>query len=230
VTALRAAVVVFPGSNCDRDAAHALEDVTGARVDLAWHGDELDPAAYDLVVLPGGFSYGDHLRCGAIAKTAVAMRGVREAAARGALVLGICNGFQVLCEAGLLPGALVRNDSLQFRCEQVELEVVNAATPFTGGYLPGERLTLPIAHGEGCFVADAETLAALEAGGQVAFRYAGANPNGSMAAIAGITNAAGNVLGMMPHPERAVDELLGGRDGAALFTSIAEAARAHAHA
>lgn len=226
---MRAAVVTFPGSNCDQDARHALEDVLGALVEMVWHTrEELDE--HDLIILPGGFSYGDYLRSGAIASTAPVLRAVRRAAARGAYVLGICNGFQVLCEAGLLPGALVRNDTMRFTCRHVDVAVSNAETAFTRGLLEGELLSIPIAHGEGCFVAQPDVLERIESNGQVVLRYAGDNPNGSMHDIAAVMNERGNVLGMMPHPERATSELLGSADGRAIFTSIAEVVGAHAHA
>lgn len=217
----RAAVVVFPGSNCDRDAAHAFADVLDVEADLVWHQhDDLTP--YDCVVLPGGFSYGDHLRCGAMASTSPVMHAVRHRAADGAFVLGICNGFQVLTESGLLPGALLANDHLQFRCAQTTVRVETTDTPFTGSYLAGELLQLPIAHGDGNYYADELTLQRLRDNDQVVFTYAGDNPNGSLADIAGICNEQRNVLGMMPHPERAVSDMLGSADGAGLFRSILE--------
>jgi len=227
---MRVAVVTFPGSNCDYDCYRAAREVLDADTYYVWHRqhDLLKP---DLVILPGGFSYGDYLRAGAIARFSPIMREVMEFAAAGGLILGICNGFQVLCEAGLLPGALVRNASLQFRGEDVFMRVENATTIFTTAYAPGQVLRVPIAHGEGNFVADVDTLAALDDTGQVVFRYVDAagdatpeaNPNGSMLNIAGIVNGGGNVLGLMPHPERAVDALLGSTDGRGVFESIKSA-------
>ncbi len=217
---MRAAVVVFPGSNCDRDAYHALRDVLGYEVDYVWHAERhLD--GYDLVVLPGGFSYGDYLRAGAIARFAPIMDAVRAYAERGGRVIGICNGFQILCEAGLLPGALTRNIGLKFICKHVYVRVENNATPFTRLFCKGEVLRLPIAHGEGRYVCDEMTLRQMEARGQIIFRYCAPdgslsaewNPNGSMHAIAGIANESFNVLGLMPHPERACEALLGSKDG-----------------
>jgi phosphoribosylformylglycinamidine synthase I len=216
------AVVVFPGSNDDRDAALALEAL-GAEVALVWHA---EPALPDVaaVVLPGGFSYGDYLRCGAIARFAPVMDTVSRFAADGGLVLGICNGFQVLCEAGLLPGALRPNESLSFVCRDVGLVVERADTPFTSRCQPGQRLKIPIKHGEGCYFADGPLLARLESNGQIALRYED-NPNGSIGDIAAVTNEAGNVLGLMPHPEHAVDPLLGSTDGALVLGSLVDAAR-----
>jgi len=221
----RIAVVVFPGSNDDRDAALALESL-GAEPTLVWHA---DPTLPDVaaVVLPGGFSYGDYLRCGAIARFAPVMDAVSRFAADGGLVLGICNGFQVLCEAGLLPGALRPNASLSFVCRDVELVVERADTPFTGRCEPGRRLTIPVKHGEGCYFADGPLLARLEANGQIVLRYAD-NPNGSIGDIAAVTNEARNVLGLMPHPEHAVDPLLGPADGADILGSLVDAARERA--
>jgi phosphoribosylformylglycinamidine synthase len=220
-------IVTFPGSNCDSDAYHAVADVLGADAVRLWHKDH-DLQGADVVILPGGFSYGDYLRAGAIARFSPIMREVVLHAERGAPVLGICNGFQIACEAGLLPGALLRNDVLKFVCEEVRLRVEDAETLFTHRYEPGQVLRLPIAHGEGRFTADDATLDRLEGEGQVVFRYVDAsgaptpesNPNGSMRNIAGIVSAAGNVLGMMPHPERAVEDLLGSRDGLALFEGL----------
>ncbi|MGB2874411.1 MAG: phosphoribosylformylglycinamidine synthase subunit PurQ [Gaiellaceae bacterium] len=217
----RIAVVVFPGSNDDRDAALALERL-GADPAFAWHGDSTLPDV-GAVVLPGGFSYGDYLRCGAIARFAPVMAAVRRFAAEGGLVLGICNGFQVLCEAGLLPGALRPNASLSFVCRDVPLLVEQADTPFTSRCEPGMRLTMPVKHGEGCYFADDELLAELEANGQVAIRYE-VNPNGSIAGVAGVVSDAGNVFGLMPHPEHAVDPLLGSTDGALVLGSLVDAA------
>jgi phosphoribosylformylglycinamidine synthase subunit PurQ / glutaminase len=217
------AVLVFPGSNDDRDAALALEAL-GADAVLVWHGDqELPPVG--AVVLPGGFSYGDYLRCGAIARFSPAMRAVAAFAAEGGLVLGICNGFQVLCEAGLLPGALRPNASLAFVCRDVALRVENIQTPFTARCGLGQRLTIPVKHGEGCYFADPELLERLESSGQVVLRYDGDNPNGSVADIAAVANAEGNVMGLMPHPEHAVDSLLGSTDGAFVLGSLVDAVR-----
>jgi phosphoribosylformylglycinamidine synthase len=217
----RIAIVTFPGSNDDRDAAHALESL-GAEAVPVWHGDVELPDA-GAVVLPGGFSYGDYLRAGALARFAPVMEDVRAFAEGGGLVLGICNGFQVLCEAGLLPGVLRPNRSLSFVCRDVELEVERPDTPFTSRCAPGQTLTIPVKHGEGCFFADEALLAELEAAGQVALRYVGENPNGSVARIAGIVNANGNVFGLMPHPEHAVDELVGSTDGALILGSLVDA-------
>jgi len=218
----RIAVVVFPGSNDDRDAALALERL-GAEPTLVWHA---DPELPDVgaVVLPGGFSYGDYLRCGAIARFAPVMEAVRGFADDGGLVLGICNGFQVLCEAGLLPGVLRPNASLSFVCRDVGLRIEHADTPFTRRAEPGQTLTIPVKHGEGCYVADAELLAELEANGQVVLRYE-TNPNGSVANIAGVANETKNVFGLMPHPEHAVDPLLGSTDGALILGSLVDSAR-----
>jgi phosphoribosylformylglycinamidine synthase subunit PurQ / glutaminase len=220
-------VVTFPGSNCDYDAYRAVVDTLGAEAVYLWHKDH-DLQGVDVVILPGGFSYGDYLRAGAIARFSPIMREVIQHAERGAPVLGICNGFQIACEAHLLPGALLRNDRLQFVSEQVRVRVENADTLFTGEYTLGQVLTIPIAHGDGRYTADEETLDRLEQEGRVVFRYVGGggdvdeawNPNGSMRAIAGIINEEGNVLGMMPHPERAVDTILGSADGRALFESM----------
>lgn len=221
---MRAGVVVFPGSNCDRDMENALR-LLGAEVTRCWHAEPLPPAL-DLVTIPGGFSYGDYLRCGALAAITPVLRSVREFAASGGLVLGVCNGFQILCEAGLLPGVLRRNAGLRFRCRNVTLRVERQDTAFTSRC--DRVLQLPIAHGEGRYFADAQTIHQLEGEGRVLFRYAEsdgeatdeANPNGSLNNIAGITNACGNVLGMMPHPERAVERITGGTDGAGLFLSL----------
>jgi phosphoribosylformylglycinamidine synthase subunit PurQ / glutaminase len=220
----RIAVVVFPGSNDDRDAAWALSAL-GAEPVLVWHGDRELPRV-DGIVLPGGFSYGDYLRSGAIARFAAAVEAVASFAADGGPVLGICNGFQILCEAGLLPGALRANESLSFVCRDVTVRVERADTPFTSRCAEGERLVIPVKHGEGCFYADEELLAELEAADQVVLRYeAGHNPNGSVDDIAGVANAAGNVLGLMPHPEHAVDPLLGSGDGGLVIASLVDAAR-----
>ena len=213
---LRAAVVTFPGSNCDRDLAVALEKVSGTAPIRVWHGDAQLPERLDLIALPGGFSYGDYLRCGSMAANSPIMRSVVEAARRGVPVLGICNGFQVLTEAGLLPGALMRNAGLSFTCRTVPLRVENAQSLFTSGYEQGQVIHIPIAHHDGNYFADEATLDRLEGEGRVAFRYA--EPvNGSRRDIAGILNEAGNVLGMMPHPERAIEHDHGGSDGRALF-------------
>jgi phosphoribosylformylglycinamidine synthase I len=220
----RIAVLVFPGSNDDRDAAWALSAL-GAEPILVWHAERELPRA-DAVVLPGGFSYGDYLRCGAIARFAPAMEAVADFAASGGPVLGICNGFQILCEAGLLPGVLRPNESLSFVCRDVAVRVERQDTPFTSRCAEKQRLVMPVKHGEGCFYADPELLADLEAGGQVVLRYEpGANPNGSVADIASVVNAEGNVLGLMPHPEHAVDPLLGSGDGALVLASLIDAAR-----
>lgn len=220
----RIAVVTFPGSNDDRDAVHALA-LLGAEASLVWHADEELPAV-DAVVLPGGFSYGDYLRCGAIARFAPVMRSVARFAADGGLVLGICNGFQVLCEAGLLPGVLRPNASLSFVCRDVALRVENAETPFTSRCEPNGRLVIPVKHGEGCWRYPEELVPELEAGGQIVLRYeARANPNGSLADVAGVVSAEGNVMGLMPHPEHAVDPLLGSTDGALILGSLVDAAR-----
>jgi phosphoribosylformylglycinamidine synthase I len=220
----RVAVVVFPGSNDDRDAAWALSAL-GAEPLLVWHGDADLPEGIGAVVLPGGFSYGDYLRCGAIARFSPAMRAVTRYASEGGLVLGICNGFQILCEAGLLPGVLRPNAGLSFVCEDVRVRVERADTSFTARCERGQELVIPVKHGEGCFHAPDELLAEIE--GQIVFRYgSGANPNGAVADIAGIVNSDGNVLGLMPHPEHAVDPLLGSGDGALVLASLVDAARA----
>jgi phosphoribosylformylglycinamidine synthase subunit PurQ / glutaminase len=214
----RSAVITFPGSNCDRDMAVALEDVTGEEPFRVWHGDAALPENLDFIALPGGFSYGDYLRSGAMAARSPIMRAVVEAAGRGVPVLGVCNGFQVLTEAGLLPGALMRNAGIRFVCREVALTVENSQSLFTSGYFKGQRITIPVAHHDGNYFADAETLDQLEGEGRVAFRYAEA-VNGSARDIAGVLNAAGNVLGMMPHPERMIEHAQGGTDGRALFES-----------
>ena len=218
---MKAAVLVFPGSNCDRDLAVALEAVTGRAPAMVWHGEAALPDGTDLVAVPGGFSYGDYLRSGAIAARSPIMRAVVEAAGRGVRVLGVCNGFQVLTEAGLLPGALMRNDGLDFVCRDVALTVENAQSAFTARYAAGERVSFPVAHHDGNFVADDATLDRIEGEGRVAFRYA--EPvNGSARAIAGVLNDAGNVLGMMPHPERRIEVAHGGTDGRRLFEGLLE--------
>ena len=214
-------VVVFPGSNCDRDVAYVTRDLLQQETRMVWH-EETDISDLDVVVIPGGFSYGDYLRCGAIARFSPVMQRVVEHAQQGKFVLGVCNGFQVLTEAGLLPGALVRNRDLHFICDRVPVQVERSDLPWTQAYLPGQVITLPIAHGEGLFYADAHTLKQLEDNGQVLFRYEGYNPNGSVNNIAGICNRQGNVLGMMPHPERASDPVLGGTDGMGLFKGLLE--------
>jgi phosphoribosylformylglycinamidine synthase subunit PurQ / glutaminase len=218
----RTAVIVFPGSNDDRDAALALEGL-GAEATLVWHAERELPDV-EAVVLPGGFSYGDYLRCGAIARFAPVMEAVSAFAEDGGLVLGICNGFQVLCEAGLLPGTLRPNASLEFVCRDVELRLERADTAFTSRAEPSQTLTIPIKHGEGCYFADDELLAELERNGQVVLRYE-QNPNGSVAGIAGVVNQRDNVFGLMPHPEHAVDPLLGSTDGALVLGSLVDAAR-----
>jgi phosphoribosylformylglycinamidine synthase I len=222
---MKAGVIVFPGSNCDRDAYHALRDVLGYSVDYLWHDEARDLGDYGLIIVPGGFSYGDYLRPGAIARFARIMDSLRAYAERGGRVLGICNGFQILCEAGLLPGALTRNIGLKFRCMPVHIRVENAETPFTGRYRQGEVLQIPIAHGDGRYVCDEATLQQLRTNGQIIFRYCSPtgelceawNPNGSVDHIAGVANAQFNVLGMMPHPERACELLLGSGDGRRLL-------------
>jgi len=221
--AYRAAVITFPGSNCDRDMATALEAVSGTPALRVWHGDADLPDRLDLIALPGGFSYGDYLRSGAMAATSPIMRAVVAAAGRGVPVLGVCNGFQVLTEARVLPGALLRNAGQRFVCRTVELTVENTASPFTAGYGNGGTIRIPVAHHDGNYFADEETLDRLEGEGRVAFRYA-ENPNGSARSIAGVLSANGRVLGMMPHPERAIEPAavpaLGGSDGRKLFESI----------
>ena len=216
---MKAAVVVFPGSNCDRDCKVAIERSTGAKVEMIWHAETELPAGLDLIVLPGGFSYGDYLRCGAMAAHSPVMAEVKKAADRGVAVAGICNGFQVLCEAHMLPGALLRNVALKYICKPVALEVANGQTRFTAGYQGRREVKMTVGNGEGNFFADEETLERIEGEGQVVFRYR-ENPNGSVRDIAGIVNAKGNVLGMMPHPDRAFEPELGSSDGAVLFQSV----------
>lgn len=216
---MKFAVIVFPGSNCDVDMRHAIADELGEPVDYIWHA-KADLSRYDAVLLPGGFSYGDYLRAGALAQFANIMEALRQAVAAGKPVLGVCNGFQVLLEAGLLPGALMKNRHLKFVCRQVDLKVVNNRTLFTNQYTQNDVITVPVAHGEGSYYCDDATLAQLEQNEQIIFRYDGDNPNGSKADIAGVVNQQGNVLGMMPHPERAVDIMLGSVDGLTLFQSI----------
>jgi phosphoribosylformylglycinamidine synthase subunit PurQ / glutaminase len=216
---LKFAVLVFPGSNCDVDMYKGVEDCLAEPVEYVWQT-ETDLSKYDALLLPGGFSYGDYLRPGAMASYAPVMEQVKQLAEKGKLILGICNGFQILTEAGLLPGALRRNASLKFQCKMVDLKVENNQTPFTSDYAKGEWIKIPIAHGDGNYYCDEETLQQLEENNQIVFRYEGLNPNGSIAEIAGIINKGGNVLGMMPHPERAVHEWLGSTDGKRMFTSI----------
>jgi phosphoribosylformylglycinamidine synthase subunit PurQ / glutaminase len=212
-------IIVFPGSNCDRDVVYVTRDLLGQPTRTIWH-EETDLHDVDVVIIPGGFSYGDYLRCGAIARFSPIMPQVIAHARQGKYVLGICNGFQILTEAGLLPGALVRNRDLHFICDRVPLQVERTDAIWTTGYGNTPTISLPIAHGEGCYHADADTITQLEANHQILFRYGGTNPNGSLNNIAGICNIAGNVLGMMPHPERAADPLLGNNDGLHLFTSL----------
>ncbi len=216
---MKSAVIVFPGSNCDRDLAVALRDVTGSAPAMVWHTETELPQGLDIIGVPGGFSYGDYLRSGAMAARSPVMRAVADAAAAGRIVLGICNGFQVLTETGLLPGALMRNAGIRFVCRDVGLTVANSQTVFTSGYDAGETITVPVAHHDGNYFADAATLDRLEGDGRVAFRYA--EPvNGSAREIAGIVNDAGNVLGMMPHPERMIGPEHGGSDGRRLFEGL----------
>ena len=220
---MKSAVVVFPASNCDRDAAVALEQLTRKKPAMVWHGDSELPDV-DLVVLPGGFAYGDYLRCGAMAAQSPIMRDVKAKADKGLSVLGICNGFQVLTEAGMLPGVLMRNAELKFVCRPVSLEVEETQSAFTRKYEKGQRVSFPVAHGDGNYTADEATLDRLEGEGRVVFRYApGDNPNGSARNIAGILSRKRNVLGLMPHPERVCDAALGGTDGRPLFESLIEA-------
>jgi phosphoribosylformylglycinamidine synthase I len=219
---MRSAVIVFPGSNCDRDIAVALRDVTGRAPAMVWHRDSALPDGVDFIALPGGFSYGDYLRSGAMAARSPIMKAVVEAAGRGVPVIGVCNGFQVLTEAGLLPGALMRNAGLNFVCRPVALTVENSQSLFTAGYRQGEEIRIPVAHHDGNFQADGDTLDRLEGEGRVAFRYA-EQVNGSARDIAGILNGGGNVLGLMPHPERAIEKAHGGSDGRRLFEGLLEA-------
>lgn len=219
---MKIAVIVFPGSNCDIDMYEALHTVCHADTEYVSYK-QTSLAGFDAVILPGGFSYGDYLRAGAIARFAPVIPAVRKLAQAGKLVLGVCNGFQILTEMGLLPGALKENDSLRFVCKTVQLRVENNHTPFTSEYESGQEISIPIAHKEGSYYADENVLASLEANHQVVFRYLGENPNGSLNDIAGICNRKGNVLGMMPHPERAVEKILGGTDGLPLFKSFLKA-------
>ena len=216
---MKAAVVVFPGSNCDRDCRVALERTTGAEVTMVWHGETALPDALDLIVLPGGFSYGDYLRAGAMAALSPVMAEVRAAAARGVAVAGICNGFQILCEAGMLPGAMLRNAGLKYVCKPVRLRIDNLQTRFTAAFGDRREATFTLGNGEGNYFADGSTLDRLEGEGQIVFRYL-ENPNGSARSIAGIVDPGGNVLGVMPHPDRAFDPDLGWSDGALLFQSV----------
>jgi len=219
---MKSAVLVFPGSNCDRDLAVAIREVTGRDPAMVWHRDTALPEGTDFIAIPGGFSYGDYLRAGAMSARSPIMQAVVEAAGRGVPVLGVCNGFQVLTEAGLLPGALMRNAGLHFVCRSVGLKVENSQSIFTSAYRAGEEISIPVAHHDGNFQADAETLDRLEGEGRIAFRYTG-EVNGSARSIAGIINAQGNVLGMMPHPERALEPAHGNADGRRLFEGLLEA-------
>jgi phosphoribosylformylglycinamidine synthase len=219
---MKSAVLVFPGSNCDRDLAVALREVSGSEPVMVWHRDTELPSDIDMIAVPGGFSYGDYLRSGAMAANSPIMRAVKEAADRGVSVLGICNGFQILTEAGLLPGALMRNAGISFVCRDVPLTVEDSQSAFTSRYQPGEQIVIPVAHHDGNYTADEEILDRLEGEGRVAFRYADAC-NGSARNIAGILNDAGNVLGMMPHPERMIDRAHGRTDGRRLFEGLVEA-------
>lgn len=223
---MKAAVISFPGSNCDQDLQWAFQEIAGISTTII-PASATSLAGFDIVGVPGGFSYGDYLRSGAIASFSPIMPALKQFAADGGLVIGICNGFQILCEAGLLPGTLQWNQTLSFICSDTELAVANTATPFSSAYAANQTVTFPIAHGEGNYYADAATLATIEANHQVVFRYRD-NPNGSLNDIAGLTNAAGNVLGMMPHPERAVEMLLGGTDGIGVFESLKQEVLAHA--
>jgi phosphoribosylformylglycinamidine synthase len=220
---VKSAVVVFPGSNCDRDCAVAVERATGSKPQMVWHAETELPAGLDMIVLPGGFSYGDYLRAGAMAAQSPVMREVVKAAERGVAVAGICNGFQILCEAGLLPGALLRNAALKYVCKPVKLEVTNANTRYTSGYGDRRQVEMTVGNGEGNYFADEQTLDRLDGEGRVVFRYLD-NPNGSARRIAGIVNKTSNVLGLMPHPDRAFEPELGSADGAVLFQSVAASA------
>jgi len=232
---LKFGVIVFPGSNCDHDAYHVISKHVGQPVDFIWHRDT-DLSSYNAVIIPGGFSYGDYLRAGALARFSPVMASVKEFAAQGGLVLGICNGFQILCEAGLLPGALIRNRDLRYICEHVRVRVETTETPFTNQLMAGSVLSIPIAHAEGNYVCDDQTLEELGREDRIIFRYcdeggeatAGSNPNGSRDNIAGICNRERNVMGLMPHPERACEEMLGSADGRDIFRSLAATLAAHA--
>ena len=217
---MKSAVIVFPGSNCDRDVAVALEKTSGKKPDMVWHGETSLPPGLDLIVLPGGFSYGDYLRCGAIANFANVMPSIKAFVEKGGLVLGICNGFQILVESHLLPGALMRNKGLKFVCKDVEIRTENNKTPFTQKCDKGQVLRVPIAHHDGNYYIDAEMHKSMNDNGQITFRYVGESPNGALDNIAGITNKKGNVLGMMPHPERLFEPALGGSDGKFIFDSL----------
>jgi phosphoribosylformylglycinamidine synthase I len=219
---MKSAVIVFPGSNCDRDMAVALETLTGRKPEMVWHRDTELPESLDLIAIPGGFSYGDYLRSGAMAANSPVMRSVKDAADRGVSVLGVCNGFQILTEAGLLPGALMRNAGIRFVCRDVPLKVENSQSAFTARYDSGEEIVIPVAHHDGNYQADEETLDRLEGEGRVAFRYSG-ECNGSARDIAGILGGSGNVLGMMPHPERSIEPAHGRTDGLRLFQGLIEA-------
>ncbi len=229
---MRFGVIIFPGTWSDKDCFHVLDNVFVQPVDYVWHK-ETDLSSYDCLIIPGGFSYGDYLRAGAIARFSPVMQSLENFAMKGGLVYGICNGFQILCEAGLLPGVLTRNSHLQFRCEWVTLRIESNDSPFTQSAETGQLLRVPISHGEGNYFADRKTVDELETNGRILFRYSsesgdivpGANPNGSINNIAGITNEAGNVLGMMPHPERCCEEIVGGVDGKVIFNSIIESSR-----
>jgi len=220
--ALKAAVLVFPGSNCDRDCKTAVETTVNGKVDMVWHEDTSLPTGLDLIIIPGGFSYGDYLRCGAMASLSPVMQAVKAEAERGVSVLGICNGFQILCEAGMLPGALLRNSALKYVCKPIELKIENRNTRFTNAYGNQQTVWMTQGNGDGNFFAEPDVLQAIEDNNQVVFRYA-ENPNGSMNDIAGLINKQGNVLGMMPHPDRAFEAALGSADGAPLFKSLVNA-------
>ncbi|MGN6209837.1 phosphoribosylformylglycinamidine synthase subunit PurQ [Asticcacaulis sp.] len=219
---MKAAVLVFPGSNCDRDCKTAVETTVGGKVEMVWHEESTLPSGLDLIVIPGGFSYGDYLRCGAMASLSPVMQAVKAEAERGVSVLGICNGFQILCEAGMLPGALLRNAALKYVCKPIELKIENRNTRFTNAYGNAQSVWMTQGNGDGNFFAEPDVLKDIEDNNQVVFRYA-ENPNGSVNDIAGIINKAGNVLGMMPHPDRAFEDALGSADGAPLFQSLVNA-------
>lgn len=221
---MRFAVPIFPGSNCDVDCIHGIEDVLGEPVSGVWHH-ETNLDEFDAIIIPGGFSYGDYLRTGALARFSPIMEGIKKAAEQGKLIIGICNGFQILLEAGLLPGAMMRNDHLKYRCSIEQLTVENVDTPFTKDYAQGEMIGIPIAHMEGNYRCDEQTLQELKDNKQIVFRYQGENPNGAIDQIAGIINRQGNVLGMMPHPERAIFDWMGSADGKRVFTSMLTAWR-----